>query len=86
MIDTRLQNLNSNVEIVHSIYGEDLNETLWGLSALHEKSTKTQALDWTIGKHPKFEPLSNLSGFSQPRNYFYQHQVMTLELALLLLF
>jgi G3E family GTPase len=63
-LETRLQSLNSNVEIVHSIFGEDLNETLWGLSALHEKATKTQALDWTIGKYPKFEPLPNLSGFS----------------------
>ena len=63
-LETRLQNLNSNVEIIHSIFGKGLNETLWGLSALHEKATKNQALDWTIGKHPKFEPLSNLSGFS----------------------
>jgi G3E family GTPase len=63
-LETRIRNLNSSVEIVHSIFGEGLNKKIGGLSALHEKATKNEALNWSIGKHPKFKPLSNLSGFS----------------------
>jgi G3E family GTPase len=41
-----------------------MSDTLWGLSALHEKATEKEALNWTIGKNPKFEALTNLSGLS----------------------
>ena len=59
-----LFNLNSSAQISHSTFGQGVSDTLWGLSALHEKATKKEALNWTIGKNPKFETLTNLSGLS----------------------
>jgi len=60
----RLHGLNSSAQIIHSTFGQGMSDTLWGLSALHEKATEKEALNWTIGKNPKFEALTNLSGLS----------------------
>tara|TARA_B100000780_G_C21099729_1_gene443753 strand:+ start:376 stop:1428 length:1053 start_codon:yes stop_codon:yes gene_type:complete len=63
-LKNRINDLNSGARIIHSILGMDLGDQLWGLTALHEDATKQEALNWTIGKDPKFEPLTNLSGFA----------------------
>ena len=63
-LENRINNLNSGAQIMHSVLGMGLANKLWGLTALHENATKKEALNWTIGKHPKLEPLTNLSGFS----------------------
>ena len=60
----RLHSLNSSAQIIHYTFGQGMSDTLWGLSALHEKATEKEALNWTIGKNPKFEALTNLSGLS----------------------
>ena len=63
-LETRLYGLNPGITIIHSILGSGLFGKLWGLCALHKKATKQQALNWTVGKKPQFEPLANLSGFA----------------------
>jgi G3E family GTPase len=62
-LKNRLRSLNSSAQINH-FFGQGMSNTLWGLSALHEKATEKEALNWTIGKNPKFEALTNLSGLS----------------------
>lgn len=85
-LENRINDLNSGARIIHSILGMGLGDQLWGLTALHEDATKQEALNWTIGKDPKFEPLTNLSGFAPAKKYLYQHQRMIFGLGLLLLF
>ena len=63
-LKNRLRSLNSSAQINHSKFGQGISDTLWGLSALHEKATEKEALNWVVGKNPKFEALTNLSGLS----------------------
>lgn len=62
--ENKLTSINPTANIVHSINGKGINENLWGLNALKEKSNYEEVLRWTTGLDANLSELKNLSGLA----------------------
>jgi G3E family GTPase len=62
--ENKLASINPTANIVHSINGKGINENLWGLNALKEKSNYEEVLRWTTGLDANLSELKNLSGLA----------------------
>ena len=62
--ENRLRSINPTSKIIHSIYGDGIQDKLWGLNALKEKSNYNDVLNWTTGINPNLSELKNLSGLA----------------------
>lgn len=62
--ENRLKSINPTSKIIHSINGDGIQDKLWGLNALKEKSNYNEVLNWTTGISPKLSELKNLSGLA----------------------
>ena len=62
--ENKLTSINPSANIVHSINGKGINENLWGLNALKEKSNYEEVLRWTTGLDANLSELKNLSGLA----------------------
>ena len=62
--ENRLRSINPTSKIIRSIYGDGIQDKLWGLNALKEKSNYNDVLNWTTGINPNLSELKNLSGLA----------------------
>jgi G3E family GTPase len=62
--EKRLKSINPTSNIIHSINGGGIQDKLWGLNALKEKSNYNEVLNWTTGINPNLSELKNLSGLA----------------------
>ena len=63
-LKNQLEKINPTSKIVSSINGIGLQDEIWGLNALREKSNYNEVLSWTTGLEPKVSELKNLSGLA----------------------
>lgn len=64
--EARLRNLNSGAAILHSVRGQGLAGTLWGLSGMRRGVAPSNVMAWTTQEQPAAQdPLGNLSGFTK---------------------
>jgi G3E family GTPase len=61
---SRLEKINPTSKIICSIKGNGIQNQIWGLNALKEKSSYNDVLSWTTGIEPKLSELDNLSGLA----------------------
>ena len=65
----RLNNLNPTAEVLKTVSGSILPETLWSLSGLRKGVDPSLAIAWTTPKfEPQSDPFSNLSGLIKTEN------------------
>ena len=60
----RLEKINPTSNIIDAINGKGVQEKIWGLNALRQKSSYKDVLSWTTGSEPKLSELNNLSGLT----------------------
>ena len=63
-----LEKINPTSKIISSINGMGLQDEIWGLNALREKSNYNEVLSWTTGLEPKVTELKNLSGLAPAKS------------------
>ena len=67
-LKNQLEKINPTSKIICSISGIGLQDEIWGLNALREKSNYNEVLSWTTGLEPKVTELKNLSGLAPAKS------------------
>jgi len=67
-LKNQLEKINPTSKIICSINGIGLQDEIWGLNALREKSSYNEVLSWTTGFEPKVTELKNLSGLAPAKS------------------
>ena len=67
-LKNQLEKINPTSKIICSINGIGLQDEIWGLNALREKSNYNEVLSWTTGLEPKVTELKNLSGLAPAKS------------------
>ena len=67
-LKNQLEKINPTSKIICSINGIGLQDEVWGLNALREKSSYNEVLSWTTGLEPKVTELKNLSGLAPAKS------------------
>ena len=67
-LKNQLEKINPTSKIISSINGMGLQDEIWGLNALREKSNYNEVLSWTTGLEPKVTELKNLSGLAPAKS------------------
>ena len=67
-LKNQLEKINPTSKIICSINGLGLQDEIWGLNALREKSNYNEVLSWTTGLEPKVTELKNLSGLAPAKS------------------
>ncbi|MDV7143741.1 GTP-binding protein [Tropicimonas sp. TH_r6] len=65
-LKARLRGINPTAQIVDAVRGAGGAERIWGLSGLRKGAASSDVLTWTTGPEASIDPLSNLSGISEP--------------------